>query len=110
MLFSFRFFVLPSQQAKYQKSFENPSRIGTENVLLSRYSQNTERRVEMESPFSASCILFNHHINIVWWGMQKICCGIGWRDHTNAWCVCHVSVQQGFFCMRTRKQGLMYFT
>lgn len=36
----------------------------------------------MESLFSASCILFNQHINIVWTGMQKICCGIEWRDDT----------------------------
>jgi hypothetical protein len=34
--------------------------------------------------FKVSCILFNQHINIVWQGMQDICCGIGWRDHANA--------------------------
>jgi hypothetical protein len=38
--------------------------------------------VEMKwrAPFTASCIVFNQHINIVWTGKQKLCCGIGWWD------------------------------
>jgi hypothetical protein len=85
--FFFEFFA----SLRSNTSTKSPLKIPPWDALRTRCSQplvpkrgGGVGRMKWRVLFSVSCILFNQHINIVWQGRQRICCGIGWRDHANA--------------------------